>query len=225
MNLKKLLSSLIKSSNDTTNMGFNSTKVDTVYGQFLCRGDLSPQLCHQCVGNASEQLSYSDCGFSKEAIILYDKCFLRYSNHSFFSILDTSPQVIQEGVDIIQSQQDSFNRILAATLPKVVAKATKSGANNFATEEVDNDYELEKLYTLAQCTPDLSNQDCDKCLRKIVEDLKLCCLGKQGGLVMYPSCNLRFESYRFYNNKSSNNVAEAPIPPPAPLVTSSAKTG
>ncbi|XP_028804668.1 cysteine-rich receptor-like protein kinase 27 [Neltuma alba] len=36
------------------------------------------------------------------------------------------------------------------------------------------------IYSLAQCTPDLSNKDCDICLRGAISDISKCCDGKRG---------------------------------------------
>ncbi|KAF7840680.1 cysteine-rich receptor-like protein kinase 10 [Senna tora] len=216
------------------NLGFYNTTVsskspsNTVYGLFMCRGDISPHVCHQCVGNASQFLP-SDCQFSKEAILWLNVCMLRYSNHYFFSKLDTSPK-FNESTMTIENKQDNFNQQLAPTLDKLVEEATKSGLNVakakkfFATEEASStDTDWETLYTLAQCTPDLSTQDCATCLKSIVEEIKSCCLGKRIVEFMYPSCNMRFDLYPFYNK--NNTVAEAPTSTPTRMFSASADKG
>ncbi|KAF7840679.1 cysteine-rich receptor-like protein kinase 10 [Senna tora] len=157
------------------------------------------------------------------AIVWYEVCMLRYSNHYFFSKLDTSPK-FNESMNTIQNQPDNFNQQLAPTLDKLVEEATKTGhvvakdRKFFATEEVgsSSDTDWERLYTLAQCTPDLSKEDCATCLNNIVEEIKSCCLGMRSVIFMYPSCNMRFQSYPFYNIKDNNAVAEAPTPTPTP---------
>ncbi|KAI7979367.1 hypothetical protein LOK49_Contig372G00005 [Camellia lanceoleosa] len=54
-NLKILLESL--SSNTPLNQGFNSIAIgnntDQVYGQALCGGDVTPEVCRDCIKNAS----------------------------------------------------------------------------------------------------------------------------------------------------------------------------
>ncbi|KAF7840677.1 cysteine-rich receptor-like protein kinase 10 [Senna tora] len=236
-NQRKVLYTLVSYSNATGNMGFYNTTVsgrnpsDTVYGLFMCRGDVSPQICHQCVSNASELLS-SECQFSKEAIVWYLSCLLRYSNHSFFSILeldlDPSLKYIYTW-DFIHKEQNDFNQQLATTLSKLVEEATDSGlavegAKKFAMEDVSSDTMWGMFYTLAQCTPDLSTQDCRKCLTNIVEEIKLCCLGKQSGIFMYPSCNMLFSSsYRFYYK--NNTISETPAPTPTHNVSGLATKG
>ncbi|KAI4298628.1 hypothetical protein L6164_032163 [Bauhinia variegata] len=69
---------------------------DTVYGLFMCRGDVPPDLCRECVVNATQRLENTSslvCPFGKGAIIWYDECFVRYSNRNFFSTVDTRPRM------------------------------------------------------------------------------------------------------------------------------------
>ncbi|XP_039020154.1 cysteine-rich receptor-like protein kinase 14 isoform X1 [Hibiscus syriacus] len=49
-----------------------------------------------------------------------------------------------------------------------------------------------------QCTPDLSDKDCDSCLRQSVAYYESCCHGKQGGYVQKPNCWFRWDLYPFY---------------------------
>ncbi|KAI9123749.1 hypothetical protein K1719_005049 [Acacia pycnantha] len=193
-NLKNLFEDLSKSSNITK---FHNTTVgnksNTVYGLFMCRGDVSLQPCNECVNKGIEELN-DTCSSSKEAIIWYDMCMLRYSNRSFFSTLDTQPIYTKSGVDMLQNQKDGFNRLLANTLNDLVTatlNSTPIGTKNFATTKEFSTSEFKTLYTLAQCTPNLNSLDCQKCLLNARNEISLCCLGKRGGQVMNPSCNLR----------------------------------
>ncbi|XP_054778094.1 cysteine-rich repeat secretory protein 1-like [Prosopis cineraria] len=62
----------------------------TVYGEFMCRGDIPQQVCQDCIQDASNRI-VSECPNNKEAIIWYDECLVRYSNRSFFSTLQEQP--------------------------------------------------------------------------------------------------------------------------------------
>ncbi|KAI9123701.1 hypothetical protein K1719_005001 [Acacia pycnantha] len=219
-NLGNLFEDLSKSSNITNNNGFYSTMVgnksNTVYGLFMCRGDVSFQLCNECVNEGIEQLKHY-CSFSKEAIIWYDMCMVRYSNSSFFSTLDTQPIYTKHGADMLPDQKDGFNQQLADTLNDLVTatlNSTPIGAKNFATHKEFSSSELRSLYTLAQCTPNLNSQDCQKCLNDAQQQISSCCLGTKGGTVMNPSCNMRFEFYRFYNNYNMSSISVPPAYPP-----------
>ena len=80
------------------------------------------------------------------------------------------------------------------------------GAKKFGTKEA-NFTAFQTLYALAQGTADLSGSDCSSCLQIAISNLQGCCGGQQGGRVLSPSCNVRFELYRFYQ-------LVAPVPPP-----------
>ncbi|KAK4258915.1 hypothetical protein QN277_005310 [Acacia crassicarpa] len=197
--LTTLLSSL--ASYRTANTDFYNTTVagqgETAYGLFMCRGDVTLEICHQCVVEATQRLT-SDCQFSKEAVIWYDECMLRYSNTSFFSTVDTRPRVGLLNTGNI-ANPGSFMRLLFKTMNETADVAAKPALDQkkYATKEAFISG-FQTLYCLAQCTPDLSPSDCRRCLSGVIGDLNWCCDGKQGGRVLYPSCNVRYELYPFY---------------------------
>ncbi|TYH47733.1 hypothetical protein ES332_D10G018500v1 [Gossypium tomentosum] len=81
-----------------------------------------------------------------------------------------------------------------------------AGSKKFATRETKLS-SSRTLYTLAQCTPDLSGSDCSICLQGALELLPT---GWLGGRLLSPSCNVRYEIYPFYNP-----TIVSPQPPPA----------
>ncbi|XP_028795374.1 putative receptor-like protein kinase At4g00960 [Neltuma alba] len=203
----KLLSSLASANTDFSNATVNGGG-DTVYGLFMCRGDVNLSICHQCVVNATQRLS-SECRVSKEAIIWYDECMVRYSNRSFFATVDTRPRLglLNTG----NATRPSFLQLLWDTL-NFTADDAANDAKKYATRQASiSGYGT--MYSLLQCTPDLSSQDCRKCLSAVIGDLSWCCVGKQGGRVLYPSCNVRYEFYPFYNNSDDQPEATTPTPP------------
>ena len=209
-NLRTLLSSL--RSKATENAEFYNTTVlgkspfDTVYGLFMCRGDVPPELCQECVANATQRLGGGQgsdtCPFAKGAIIWYDECMVRYSNTNFFSKVDTRPRMRLRNTANV-SDPESFMRLLYKILNETadVAASSSNGAKAYAIKQAEISG-FQTLYCLAQCTPDLSPRDCRRCLSGVIGDLPWCCPGKQGGRVLYPSCNFRYELYPFYRTAS-----------------------
>ncbi|MED6124361.1 hypothetical protein PIB30_058308 [Stylosanthes scabra] len=179
-----------------------TTADDTAYGMFMCRGDTPSDLCGECVQNATLTLSNKDCNSSIEGLIWYDQCMVRYSNTYFFSKLAKEP--FKEYVSPTkQIYQGTFNRTLFETLNKTAEEAAKApiGKMKFATEEADLPV-FQKLYCLAQCTPDLSIQDCRSCLNLSINgNIPRCCAGREGARVLYPNCMIRFELYPFYGSQ------------------------
>ena len=98
-NLKDLLSTLSYKARstqfyNTTSGGKNVTATagDTaIYGLFMCRGDVSPSLCEECLEYAVKGVTRF-CPHKKEAIIWYDECMLRYSNRNFFGTMEEWPR-------------------------------------------------------------------------------------------------------------------------------------
>ncbi|ESW24370.1 hypothetical protein PHAVU_004G124900 [Phaseolus vulgaris] len=208
-NLKTLLSSL--SDNASGNNGFYNNTVpsqnssDSAFGLFMCRGEVPSQLCQHCVQNATRRLS-SDCPLAKQAVIWYDECTVRYSNTSFFSTVSLRPRVGLLNTGNI-SNQESFMELLFQTMNKTADAAASAVENKFAINQAIIS-EFQSLYCLAQCTPDLSLIDCRRCLSGAIGDLPWCCEGKQGGRVLYPSCNVRYELYPFYRSTEAPEDSE-----------------
>ncbi|KAL2334523.1 hypothetical protein Fmac_015736 [Flemingia macrophylla] len=159
-------------------------------------GDVPGDLCKECVQHATQTLS-AECSLSKAAVMWIDECMVRYSNRSFFSIVDTRPRLFLYSERNV-SDQESFMRLVFGNLNKTADEA--AGGNRekmYATSQTDIT-ENRTLYSLAQCTPDLSPNDCRRCLGVAIGELPQCCQGNDGGIVLYPSCNVRYSLYPYY---------------------------
>ncbi|XP_021811619.1 cysteine-rich receptor-like protein kinase 27 [Prunus avium] len=80
----------------------------------------------------------------------------------------------------------------------------------------------ETIYALAQCTPDIDKQNCSNCLKESVSEIQTCCGGKQGGRVLKPSCNLRYEVSLFFRS-TTDSLVDIPAPVPAAPAPKEAK--
>ncbi|MED6169047.1 hypothetical protein PIB30_017615 [Stylosanthes scabra] len=201
--LRTLLSSL--SSNATTNkIGFYKTTIGRVTGLFMCRGDISPIHCENCVRNAAERI-HSECGPYKEAIIWFSHCILRYSHQALLSTWnETSPAFHEFNVDgntssglNKQLQQNNFTLTLVSTLTGIQNMNEESTTKNFVTanEKLNS---VQTLYALGQCTPDISGSECSSCLQNIfLYEIPWCCLSSPEGKVLYPSCYMMFGLSKF----------------------------
>ncbi|KAK4588167.1 hypothetical protein RGQ29_019242 [Quercus rubra] len=126
-NLNNLLSFL--NTNSTRKTGFYNTTVgqtqtpeNTVYGLFLCRGDLATNECQDCVSTSTKEVVQLYCPEEKEAVIWYDECMLRYSNRSFFSIMEDEPsKILWNLLDITEPSR--FIQLAAKTLSDLVPLA------------------------------------------------------------------------------------------------------
>ncbi|KAL5138002.1 Cysteine-rich receptor-like protein kinase 25 [Glycine soja] len=203
-NLQTLLTSL--SSHATTAQFFNTTTGggdaagENIYGSFMCRGDVSNHTCQECIKTATQQITVR-CLNSKEALIWYHECMVRYSNRCFFSAVEEWPRFnfVDFNVNTNSTEGIYGYWLLSKTLSDAVGEAVNAGTKKFATKNATV-FGSQRVHTLVQCTPDLSSEDCSKCLGDIMRDIPLCCLGRRGGMVLFPSCTLMFGIGQFYRD-------------------------
>ncbi|KAB2601061.1 cysteine-rich repeat secretory protein 38-like [Pyrus ussuriensis x Pyrus communis] len=201
-NLNTLLSSF--SSNNKTNSGFynSSTGQDPykVNAIALCRGDVSLNDCHTCV-NQSSSILFTYCSNQEEAIIWGVFCMVRYSSKLIFGTQEDKPS---ESVasPFNANDPEEFDLVLNLFLDTLTEKAASGDSlKKFAAGHVimQGSTTNQPIYALLQCTPHLGKKSCSDCLKGAISKIPECCGGKQGGRVLKPSCNLRFETNLFYN--------------------------
>ncbi|KAK3024972.1 hypothetical protein RJ639_042779 [Escallonia herrerae] len=197
-NLKTLLDSLSYST--SLNKGFNNTSVgdgsDQVYGQALCRGDVTPEVCRKCVQNVSKDI-LEECQ-SKDAIMWHELCQIQYSYQKFFSLdvyTGKYPDWNKAEKDV--PDQAHFQTVLS--LMKTLSEKAAQDASSlmFATGKKEFS-KAETIFGLVQCTRDMSSNGCRSCFTKSLGDLRACCQYRQGGTVFSRNCNVRFQTYPFY---------------------------
>ncbi|KAI3907844.1 hypothetical protein MKW92_031937 [Papaver armeniacum] len=219
-NLNLLLTSISSANTSAIRNGYYNATVgqtpDTIYGSLQCRGDISSEDCQSCAKTAAKDIITDErCPISKQAIIWYDECMLRYSNQYYFNSMQDSPGVYLSNVNNV-TDPDKLNPILGDLLNDLVSKAISSGSLNFATGDASFT-SFQKVYGLVQCTVDISSSNCNRCLLGAISELPNCCNGKQGGRVIRPSCNFRYELYPF----AQSTVTPSPPPLSPPGVSAS----
>ncbi|KNA20542.1 hypothetical protein SOVF_051500 [Spinacia oleracea] len=193
MNLKALFVSLASSASISSN-NFNYSMAghkahDTVYGLFLCRGDLNSTSCKDCVVAAIVALQRSYCPLKKVALIWYNECLVRYSNESLGGKMEDSPKlVIANRLNII-GNQEHFAELLQNMMINLSVR-TASDTKKFAIKVVNFPSSRQVVYMLQQCTQDLTTDDCTLCLNIAIRLLTV----RIGGRVLLPSCNVWYET-------------------------------
>lgn len=225
-NLSQVLDSLA-SDNTVTDYQFLNKSAgnkppDIAYGLYLCRADVLPDQCCNCLLKAREDIKKT-CPFSKAAVSWSDDCMLRYANYSMVSIMDSATFASECNKLNISEKASEQRRLWEASMNLMGQLATRA-LNNVKNKFVAFDelaYDGNRsVYGYVQCTPDLLSSDCDQCLRESIDRLPQHCYGKQGARVLTPSCNARFEIYRFLKftadplhtsgkNKISSNIIAA----------------
>ncbi|EOA16152.1 hypothetical protein CARUB_v10004290mg [Capsella rubella] len=219
-NLRTVLSSL-SSRNAPYSTGFQNVTAgqspDRVTGLFLCRGDLSPEVCRRCVTFAVND-TLGRCPKEREVVIYYDECMLRYSPKSILSTLTYEGGYIimkSNKISSIQNQKDGFMSFVSSATRKASIEAANSERKFYMLKTGLTAFQT--LYGLLQCTPDLKRKDCRSCLQSCINGMDLI---RTGGRLFWPSCGVRYELYPFYNESAIETIAPAPAPsspPPPPL--------
>ncbi|KAG7621484.1 Gnk2-homologous domain [Arabidopsis suecica] len=212
-NLKTLLSSL-SSRNASYSTGFQNATVgqalDRVTGLFLCRGDVSPEVCRNCVTFAVNN-TFSRCPNQREAVFYYEECILRYSHKNILSTAITNEGEFilrnPNHISPIQNQINQFTNLVLSNMNQIAIEAADN-PRKFSTIKTELTA-LQTFYGLVQCTPDLSRQNCMNCLTSSINRMPF---SRIGARQFWPSCNSRYELYDFYN-ETAIGTPPPPLPP------------
>ncbi|KAL8130169.1 LOW QUALITY PROTEIN: hypothetical protein V2J09_019324 [Rumex salicifolius] len=208
VNRQTVLNNLISTSTSTSLSFYNTTAGESPYKShaiYLCRGDTTPYLCGSCVTNLTEWV-ISNSGNCTESLAYSDHCMLHYANHSFLGTVDNSS--LGFSYDKYEEKISGvYNRTLEGIIEQVIREAAYNSTSLFATSEAAVDQEDEKVYALAECTPDIDRGSCSGCLKTAQSDLQHIPGDAKYAWVMLTSCQLRYDNTSFFEVSS----AEPPI--------------
>ncbi|KAJ3670473.1 hypothetical protein LUZ60_010797 [Juncus effusus] len=215
-----------------------------VWGLILCRGDVTSTSCENCIKSMLKNVS-SYCSNKTDAVIWFDYCLIRYSSEDFLSNysdnhfstilywnqnnISTDKLPGYDGSDDATIQ--TFEVLVGILLNGTTNYTVKSSANLFGTGIMKLPSSSNNTYSLTQCTPDMTQDDCLDCLRKLIGQMIDGFTGSQGGRVLGDRCNLRYEIYPFFDGKTyydPDGLVHSPPPPtssPPPPSRTSGNTG
>ncbi|EOA16181.1 hypothetical protein CARUB_v10004319mg [Capsella rubella] len=208
-NLKTLLYSL--SSEDHNHSSSNEflsltegQNPDMVFGLYLCRGDLSREVCRDCVNFAVYDI-LNKCPNEKEALIHYDECLLRYTDRDILLDPITTADILKiNQQNIVANQSVRFNDELLSLINET-SKTAANSSRRFDAKKV-NFTSSENISVMAQCIPDLTRENCSSCLQHAIKKVPR---DKTGGSLLFPTCTLRYELMSLYNETKPSQA-----PPP-----------
>ena len=191
-NLTSLLDSL--SSKFAIYSFFNDNISNSLYGLFLCRGDVSSDTCQNYTKTGIHKTK-TRCGSNTTTIIWYDECMLRYSKDNFFGQPQTMPRLFMYNKNnrTAPDQPDINATSLMYPLIKNASLSTM----------LFNASEQEGKYGLVQCTRDLDGSSCSSCLNELMNHAQQCCQQKIGQRILSPSCIIRYENYSFFTSAAA----------------------
>ncbi|XP_044969813.1 putative cysteine-rich receptor-like protein kinase 9 [Hordeum vulgare subsp. vulgare] len=203
---------------------------DKVYGLGICRGDTPDNVtCYECLSSASAEAA-TLCPDDKDATLFYDGCTVRFSDQDFLSFSRwpwyNEPEVVLNNTNTVNpaAVASSFHVLVDTLMNKTAEHAAAAAASDASQKKVatgealfDGSDPQTKIYSLAQCTPDLTSGGCKKCLRLVMDKMAFRVPGALGQRVAGVRCNVRFEVYPFYIGEAMVRIEGTPAPSPAPL--------
>uniref|UniRef100_A0A0E0I1Y1 Uncharacterized protein n=1 Tax=Oryza nivara TaxID=4536 RepID=A0A0E0I1Y1_ORYNI len=218
--------------------GAAGTAPDVVYAVALCRGDTNASSCAACLAAAFDTAQQL-CAFNRRATLFNDPCILRYSDQDILAnvtdnrgmfvawnynnvstgrmaVFDaTSGQLVNTSGDYASAVYDAFSGMLVNATADYAAKDSvrRFGTGEMGFNVFDSPYH--NIFSLAQCTPDMSEADCRSCLGDIIRKVTpKYFVGKPGGRVFGVRCNFRFEAYEFFSGRPLLQLSGLPPSPP-----------
>ena len=190
---------------------------DVVYALALCRGDTAnATACGSCVATGFQDAQQL-CPYDKDAAVVYDACYLRFSNKDFIaSTTDNGDNlIILANTQSVSSPVRAFDAAVAALL-NATGDYASANSSRFATGEEGFDASNPTIYGLTQCTPDMSSADCRSCLGSIISAIPQSLSGSKGGRIIGMRCNFRYEVYSFFSGSPSLRLPAASPPAASP---------
>ncbi|EPS67040.1 hypothetical protein M569_07736, partial [Genlisea aurea] len=211
-NLDSLLASLPPNIGNT---GFLNSSAgqdsDRVYAIAFCRADMQLEDCRNCIRNGTKEV-LADCPLRRGAILFKEPCLVRFSSESIVGVLAEDRWVaysnsqsafnVSQFITTLGSLLDSLRQQAAAAGQLLKVAADNRSGPGFYT-----------IYSLVQCTPDISADDCDKCISYATGQIPPSC--PIGYRIELPSCRLYYDVVPYYNVSRIQEV-RAQLAPPAP---------
>ncbi|VYS49887.1 unnamed protein product [Arabidopsis thaliana] len=186
---------------------------NTIYGMFLCRGDLNRTSCSDCV-NATTLEIYKSCFYRKSALVISNECIVRYSNVSFFTLVEDVPSTARFSTGNSLDSPQFFSQTLLEKLDALILRASLSSSlpvpyfvnDQQHVTQLEGSYDL---HAMVQCSPDLDPRNCTVCLRLAVQRLSGCCSHAQFARIFYTKCLITYEISALQPNVTSLGVTKS----------------
>ncbi|XP_031499254.1 cysteine-rich receptor-like protein kinase 15 [Nymphaea colorata] len=180
------------------------------YALFLCRADVPPDLCGNCIAAAGKKVMEA-CPREREATVWFSHCLLRYNDTDFFGVLNLDNGVASYNDD---PEQETSTADVEALVGSAVKKA-KGSSNLFAFDQQqveDGSYR----YVSAQCTRDLNRSQCNACLNNALSWRESMRNRTRRWWATIYSCQIFYADYDFSLTNGSEAVLPTSPPPTGP---------
>ncbi|XP_031109691.1 cysteine-rich receptor-like protein kinase 2 [Ipomoea triloba] len=195
----------------SANKRFATSTQRTVYAMVQCRKYLSTPDCVACFDAAV--LVTRDCPIAvSSATLVFDGCFLRYSNTYFYDqIID---EIIGGTFRVCGNRTASKQHIFNATAQQLLNELL------LATPRINGFFAAAKLqeepptggggattYAVAQCAETVSESSCQDCLSLVYNNIKGCLPNSADGRAVDAGCFLRYSDTPFFADNQTTDIA------------------
>ncbi|XBH80017.1 hypothetical protein VPH35_105846 [Triticum aestivum] len=200
---------------------------DVVYALALCRDDLlNDTASGECVTNTFKltppppQRCYRTALYSVGAYFTVNPCVLAYSVDNILAPGNGDDMFLEFWTTKnVTGDVRLITGLIHELLVATVEKAASMELTRFAMGVVDSRTTFPLVYSLAQCTPDLSAGDCLACLRRLLRRINSTTSQFIGGQMYDIRCNFRYESFSFYGGEPMLHLGPSLAPAGAPTPT------
>ncbi|KAL0746218.1 hypothetical protein Bca101_028220 [Brassica carinata] len=198
-NLNRLVSSIPSRHSNTYNFyHFSVGDQERVEATGLCNRVLTRVDCLNCISQAAVNLTTTTyCPAHREAYVRATKCMFRYSDKPILGKLETSPVLEAAKPNDAAGDKDDFIRLQSELLNRLRQEAAAGGVKRkYAQGNGTGPQPNTTFFASVQCTPDLSERDCNKCLNYGFGNATK---GRLGLRWFCPSCSFQIETnLRFF---------------------------
>ncbi|BAH94810.1 Os10g0327000 [Oryza sativa Japonica Group] len=193
---------------------------DAVWGLALCRGDTDRAGCASCLA-AVPAVAFGECRGDRDVAVFYDRCLARFSYADFTSRPDNTEVLIgspsENRVTVDAGRFDALVARLAGALAdwaaynstRRYAAGLMASGDGFTSTTEDM---VHNIHGVVQCTPDQAAAACRACLETLRVDMPKVFAGRIGGRFDAVWCNLRYETFLFYDGDPTVRLAASPSP-------------
>nr|XP_043620385.1 cysteine-rich repeat secretory protein 38-like [Erigeron canadensis] len=203
-NLRTLLDSLARNVPFQDGFFYNASvgnaSDDRVYGLAWCRGDVSPDTCSECL-SMTISVPLEDCPESKDLVLWYDTCSLRFKNMSFFGELWNSSSSAGYGNNNRLDDPSVFSK--GFSMMESLARSVSIAPLMFDSRVIDVGKLDGKRYGMGQCSRDLSKLDCQNCLEGLLTTHKTFILNQTWWEMLSVSCGMWYDDDASFRNNNT----------------------
>ncbi|XP_068639255.1 cysteine-rich receptor-like protein kinase 10 [Aristolochia californica] len=175
---------------------------DRVYGLALCRYDMDPFMCRRCLQFATNTILL-ECSQTTHGILWREaSCLIHYEADDFFGSLDGSKPFIFRS-----SEPDDNSLAIYHLIPELIFNASKD-LHRFARKLLSGpNY---SKYGVAQCTQDISSNNCSLCLENLQKEYQKCCKGLSWWHILATSCSLMYDNTNYFSSSAESPAQDTP---------------